>query len=433
MQDNTLTLFELNHLVRELVETSLDRTFRVKAELSEVRLSARGHCFVELIQKDGPTGRTVAKARGVIMASVFPLLKMDFEETTGQAFAAGLQVLMEVRPTFSEVYGYSLVVTDIDATYTLGDMVRRRREILAQLEKEGVLDMNRSLPLPTVISRIAVISSPTAAGYGDFCRQLDDNARGFRFHHRLFPALMQGEETARSVMAALDRIAADVDRWDAVVIIRGGGAVSDLGGFESYELANSVAQFPLPVLTGIGHERDTTVLDFVANVHLKTPTAVAAFLIDRMSALDAALQEACERLGRAVESLLKNERERLERARLSVDHCRRSFVGEQRLRLGHLSERLRTASNHFLSTGRDRLNLDSRRLIVGLRSLLEIQRQRLDSLRRSIDLSDPRHILNQGYSMTLRDGHIVSDSSCLKPGDTVETRLRRGSFKSKVE
>lgn len=433
MSDNTLTLFELNNLVRRLVEDSLDSTFRVKAELSEVRLSARGHCFVELVEKDAPTGRTVAKARGIIMASVFPLLKMDFEETTGQAFAAGLQVLLEVRPTFSEVYGYSLVVTDIDATYTLGDMVRRRREILLRLEREGVLEMNRSLTLPDIISRIAVISSPTAAGYGDFCRQLDDNGYGFRFHYRLFPALMQGEETARSVIAAFDRIAAEADRWDAVVIIRGGGAVSDLGGFESYELANSVAQFPLPVLTGIGHERDTTVLDFVANVHLKTPTAVAAFLIDRMSAVAAALEEAVERLRHAVEGVIAREQQRLERARISVDHCRRSFIAEQRLRIGHLSERLRTASSHLFRSGRDSLDLRLRRLKVSARSLIQIQRQRIDSLRRSVDLSDPKHVLRQGYSMTFHEGHIVSDSSRLKKGDTVETRLRKGSFKSKVE
>lgn len=433
MSDSVMSLYELNNLVHELVETNLDRTFRVRAELSEVRLSARGHCFVELIEKRPSDGVTVAKARGVIMAGIFPLLKMDFEETTGQAFAAGLTVLLEVKPTFSEIYGYSLIVTDIDATYTLGDMVRRRREIMDRLEREGVAGLNQSLTLPELVKRIAVISSPTAAGYGDFCRQIDDNPYGLPFNHKLFPALMQGEATARSVIAALDRIFNEETRWDAVVIIRGGGAVSDLGGFENYDLAASVAQFPLPVITGIGHERDTTVLDLVANVSLKTPTAVADFLVERMARALARLDSATERLTAATRNLLDRQTTRLQQAELYVSRFHQEFISHNRLRLDHLANALTTAVNHSLNLASARLDQRSQSLNAAIRQRLNAEQQRLRLARQTIEMSDPQRILSLGYSITLHQGRVLRDATLLHNGDTVETRLQKGSFSSTVE
>lgn len=250
-------------------------------ELSDVRSNTTGHCYLEFVQKDPRSNNLVAKARGMIWSNIYRLLKPYFEETTGQLFASGIKVLVKVTVQFHELYGYSLTVLDIDPAYTLGDMARRRREILMQLEEEGVLTLNKELEMPVLPQRIAVISSATAAGYGDFCHQLQHNSGGFFFYTELFPALMQGNQVEESVLAALDRINDRVNEFDVVVIIRGGGATSDLSGFDTYLLAAACAQFPLPVITGIGHERDDTVLDSVAHTRVKTPTAAAELLIHR--------------------------------------------------------------------------------------------------------------------------------------------------------
>lgn len=265
-----LTLYELNGLVRGTLERTLQAEYWLQAELSEVREAYNGHCYLEFVQKSVNGRDLVAKARGVIWAGMYRLLKPMFERETGRTLSPGLKVLVKVGVTFHELYGYSLTVTDIDPAYTLGDMARLRREILARLEADGILNDNKELSLPLSANRIAVISSATAAGYGDFCNQLLRNDYRLRFTVRLFPAVMQGEHVESSVLAALDAVMARQDDWDAVVIIRGGGATSDLSGFDTYLLAAACAQFPLPVITGIGHERDDTVIDLVAHTRVKT-------------------------------------------------------------------------------------------------------------------------------------------------------------------
>ena len=276
-----ITLYELNELVKETLELGMPDTYWVQAELSEVRVN-NGHCYVEFVQKDRRGSGLVAKARGNIWRNVFAILKPTFEQSTGQLFTAGIKVLVEVSISFHELYGYSLNVIDIDPSYTLGDMARKRQEILRQLQEEGVLELNKELDMPMLPRRIAVISSPTAAGYGDFSNQLMNNQGGFYFYTELFPAIMQGDGVEQSILQALDIIYSREDEFDVVVIIRGGGATSDLTGFDTYPLAAAVAQFPLPVITGIGHERDDTVLDMVSHTRVKTPTAAAEFLLDRM-------------------------------------------------------------------------------------------------------------------------------------------------------
>ena len=260
-----ISLYDLNALVRRSIEQCLPDEFWVQAELSDVRTNSTGHCYLEFIQKDPRSNNLIAKARGTIWANVYRLLKPYFEEATGQAFVSGIKVLVQVTVSFHELYGYSLTVQDIDPTYTLGDMAKRRREILKQLEEEGVLTLNKELDMPRLPQRIAIISSPTAAGYGDFCHQLQNNSRRFYFYTELFPALMQGDRVEDSVLAALDKVNVRLPEFDVVVIIRGGGATSDLSGFDTYLLAAACAQFPLPIITGIGHERDDTVRDAVAH------------------------------------------------------------------------------------------------------------------------------------------------------------------------
>ncbi|MDD4419915.1 MAG: exodeoxyribonuclease VII large subunit, partial [Bacteroides graminisolvens] len=307
----SLSLFELNALVKRSLSQCLPDEYWVQAELSDVRSNSTGHCYLEFIQKDPRSNNLVAKARGTIWATIYRILRPYFEEATGQAFTSGIKVLVKVSVEFHELYGYSLTVHDIDPTYTLGDMARRRREILKQLEEEGVLTLNKELDMPLLPQRIAVISSPTAAGYGDFCHQLQSNSFGFYFYTELFPALMQGNQVEDSVLQALDKIHARTDEFDVVVIIRGGGATSDLSGFDTYLLAASCAQFPLPVITGIGHERDDTVLDSVAHTRVKTPTAAAEYLVARMSDAAAQLLHWAEQLRDVALNRMEEEKQRL--------------------------------------------------------------------------------------------------------------------------
>lgn len=274
MQREALTLYELNSLVREVIENVFDRSFWVEAELSEAR-EVQGHCYMELIQKNDRYATPIAKASAKCWRNVWGRLKVKFEQTTGQSLRAGMQVMLKVTANFHEAYGFSWIVQDIDPTYTLGDMARKRMEIIRQLQEEGVIDMQKSLTLPMFAQHIAVISSEGAAGYGDFCHQLLDNEAGLWFETELFPAVMQGDQVEPTVIAALDAINARLEAFDAVVIIRGGGATADMSGFDTLNLAENVANFPLPIITGIGHDRDESVLDMVSFKRVKTPTAAA--------------------------------------------------------------------------------------------------------------------------------------------------------------
>ena len=405
-----LSLFELNALVRRAVEDSLAESYWVQAELSEVRVNAAGHCYVEFVQKSPRGNALLAKARGVVWANVYGVLRPYFEEETGQSFAAGIKVLVRVTAAFHELYGFSLVVHDIDPAYTLGDLARRRRDILRQLEEEGVLTLNKELPMPMLPRRVAVISSPTAAGYGDFCHQLLHNARGYYFSVELFAAVMQGEGTEDSILSALDRIHARQDEFDVVVIIRGGGATSDLSGFDTYLLAAACAQFPLPIITGIGHERDDTVLDSVAHVRVKTPTAAAEYLVARMDEAAEKLYDLAARLQQDVA------------ARLRTEH----------MCLEGLKRRIPASAYRRLSQARVTLLAARKDLGRAAEVLLEKQRHRLELWLQRLEDVSPQRQLERGYSLTLKDGRVVRDAAALKPGDCIETRLARGKVKSRI-
>lgn len=407
-----LSLYDLNTLVRRSLEQCLPDEYWVQAELSEVRVHpATGHCYVEFVQKDPRSNNLVAKARGVIWSNVFHLLRPYFEESTGQMFTAGIKVLVQVTVSFHELYGYSLTVQDIDPTYTLGDMARRRREILAQLKADGVLTLNKELPMPVLPQRIAVISSASAAGYGDFCHQLEHNPRGYYFRVELFPSIMQGERTESSLLAALDRINQRLEYFDVVVIIRGGGATSDLSCFDTYLLAAACAQFPLPIITGIGHERDDTVLDTVAHTRVKTPTAAAECLIARMD-------EAADRLQQLSEHIYNGVSARLQRERTRLQGCR---------------QRIPASSIRCLSQARLQLTSARKDLHRAVDALLTRQRHRLELLQQRITDASPQKQLARGYSITLKDGRAVKDASSLKPGDVLTTRVYKGEIQSIVK
>ena len=405
-----LSLYDLNALVRRSLEQCLPDEYWVQAELSDVRMNSTGHCYLEFIQKDPRSNNLIAKARGTIWANVYRLLKPYFEESTGQAFVSGIKVLVQVTVSFHELYGYSLTVQDIDPTYTLGDMARRRREILKQLEEEGVLTLNKELEMPVLPQRIAVVSSPTAAGYGDFCHQLKNNSRGFFFHTELFPALMQGDRVEESVLSALDAILNRQEDFDAVVIIRGGGATSDLSGFDTYLLAAACAQFPLPIITGIGHERDDTVLDSVAHTRVKTPTAAAEYLINCMDLAADELEVLISQLHESVRSRLTEEHRKLISYRNRIPSAVVRRVSDAKLAL--------------LTTRKD--------ISLAVQTSLSRQRHRLELLQQRLADASPEKILARGYSITLKDGKVVKNGDVLQLNDEIVTRLYQGEIVSIV-
>lgn len=405
-----LSLYDLNALVRRSLEQCLPDEYWVQAELSDVRTNSTGHCYLEFIQKDPRSNNLIAKARGTIWANVYRLLKPYFEESTGQAFVSGIKVLVQVTVSFHELYGYSLTVQDIDPTYTLGDMARRRREILKQLEEEGVLTLNKELEMPVLPQRIAVVSSSTAAGYGDFCHQLKNNSRGFFFHTELFPALMQGDRVEESVLSALDAILNRQEDFDAVVIIRGGGATSDLSGFDTYLLAAACAQFPLPIITGIGHERDDTVLDSVAHTRVKTPTAAAEYLINCMDLAADELEVLISQLHESVRSRLTEEHRKLISYRNRIPSAVVRRVSDAKLAL--------------LTTRKD--------ISLAVQTLLSRQRHRLELLQQRLADASPEKMLARGYSITLKDGKVVKNGDVLQLNDEIVTRLYQGEIVSIV-
>lgn len=405
-----LSLYDLNALVRRSLEQCLPDEYWVQAELSDVRTNSTGHCYLEFIQKDSRSNNLIAKARGTIWANVYRLLKPYFEESTGQAFVSGIKVLVQVTVSFHELYGYSLTVQDIDPTYTLGDMARRRREILKQLEEEGVLTLNKELEMPVLPQRIAVVSSPTAAGYGDFCHQLKNNSRGFFFHTELFPALMQGDRVEESVLSALDAILNRQEDFDAVVIIRGGGATSDLSGFDTYLLAAACAQFPLPIITGIGHERDDTVLDSVAHTRVKTPTAAAEYLINCMELAADELEVLISQLHESVRSRLTEEHRKLISYRNRIPSAVVRRVSDAKLAL--------------LTTRKD--------ISLAVQTSLSRQRHRLELLQQRLADASPEKMLARGYSITLKDGKVVKNAAMLNEEDEIITRFYRGEVASVI-
>lgn len=406
----SLSLLELNRRVRDAIDTLLPMSFWVRAELSECRES-RGHCYMELIQKDEGTNTPVARASAKCWRSSWMSVSRRFEHVAGQPLRAGLQVMLLVHAQFHEAYGFSWIVDDINPEFTLGDMERKRREIIAKLKAEGIFELNKELTLPLLTQRIAVISSATAAGYGDFCRQLSDNPHDLLFHAELFPAIMQGEQVEQSVIAALEAIYERVSEFDAVVIIRGGGATADMSGFDALALAENVAQFPLPIITGIGHDRDECVLDMVANTHVKTPTAAAAFLVEHQYSVLCLVEDFRERV-------FRHTRELMMQARESVQHIAASLPM-------HFS---RCISRHEL-----RLNQLMNRVTAAAAQTLHARQHDVDILAMRAQAADPQRILERGYSLTTLNGRAVRDASQLRSGMTVQTRVMKGSFAAVVK
>ena len=454
---NSLTLYELNALVRETLALEMPDEYWVEAELSEAR-EVRGHCYLELIQKDEHSNTPVAKASAKCWASTWQLVKPHFMRVTGQEIHAGMKVLLKVYAQFHESYGFSWIVTDIDPTYTMGDMARKRMEIIRQLKEEGVFELQKELQLPMFCQHIAVISSANAAGYGDFVNQLENNEYGFRFHTQLFPAVMQGEGVEQSVIGALNKIFesleckteslefatanddsslftlhSSLDKFDCVVIIRGGGATSDLSGFDTLALAEHVANFPLPIITGIGHERDESVLDMVSHTRVKTPTAAAAFLIGHLKAVLDAIEDAEQRISSIVRQQMDMEKIRLLHLSQQIPTLFSLVRSRQEACIDRLQGNLRLSVTRRLQEEHHRLDIHSHNLMPVIERRLLRERHQLDMLNEKLEVLNPELLLRRGYSITLSGGKVVKDASILKSGDELETRLSKGTVRSVVK
>ena len=380
---NSLSLSELCAQLDECIQQGLPGTYWVRAEIAQ--LSEKGHCYLELIEK-ADRGMFAAKMRATCWSNKWQLISAYFQQETGKRPEPGMQVLVEVSVEFHPVYGLSLNIQNIDPSFTLGDMARQRQLTLQQLEKDGVLDMNKSLSLPAVIRRVAVISAEGAAGYGDFCHQLTNNAYHLRFSTELFPAVMQGDQAVRSILSALDAVAENADDFDCVAIIRGGGATTDLTCFDSYDIASHCAQFPLPVLSGIGHTRDVSVVDMVVFQALKTPTAVAEMLIDHNAQQLVRIDELGQCLSRIAVQMVAVRRQQIEQLRLTLQYT--------------------------------------------ISRTLQTERNKLQMFDQAIRLHSPEQIFKKGYSLTLCDGKPVRRASDIPVGTTITTVLSDGELTS---
>ncbi len=427
--DKRLSLLELNGLVREVISMAMPDEYWVEAELSECREN-RGHCYMELIQRDDRAATPVARASAKCWASKWSMLRPYFERTTGQSLRAGIKVLIRVYPQFHEAYGFSWIVTDIDPDYTLGDQARRRQEIIRQLKEEGVFDLQKDLSLPLFCLRIAVISSQTAAGYGDFAAQLADSR--FPFRSQLFAATMQGEGIEQSIIAALDSINSRIDDFDCVVIIRGGGATSDMSGFDTLPLAENVANFPLPVITGIGHDRDESVLDMVSHQRVKTPTAAAAFLTDHLQTVSDALDDMQTSVVNSARQMLNRLQLQLSNVSTAIPRLFSVVKTRQEARLDSLYNRMLARMQQRIITQQAGINSCEQRLPLLLERRLSNERHQLELAAEKLKMLDPQLLLARGYSITTKDGHAVHDPLTLKKGDIIETRIEKGTIKSTI-
>lgn len=450
-----ISLLELNSRVKQVLKQQLCEAVWITAEITELQLNRSGHCYLQLVDKRETDESILATARATIWAFTFRTLQPYFETTTGRRLAKGMKVMLLVEVVFHELYGYSLNVKDIDPTYTVGDLERKRKEILKQLEQEGIIDMNRELEFPILPKTIAVISSPTAAGYGDFMNQLEQNTYGFRFHVKLFPAVMQGEQTTVSIIAALEQIFAHEELFDVVVLIRGGGSQTDLGSFDSYELAANVAQFPLPIIAGIGHERDETIVDRVAHLRVKTPTAAAVHLIDCFLEQENQLLEwqhdfmlgvqeilnqeqkhqmvLASECKRAVQNILTTQQAHLKILSQQVNHGAERYTERRLQDIEQLTRRMEGRVALLMERNRGQLALLHGRIQQKTGQIFSENSRRLELAARTMKLVDPKNVLERGYSITRHYGKTVKHLADLRPGDLLETETIEGIIRSEVQ
>ncbi len=406
-----ITLSQLTQAIEACLKETLEPYYWLVAEISELRIDQRGHCYMTFVEKDDKTGNIAARMSAHCWNYRYKQLATDFGNTTGTILSAGMKILCCVEIDMHSVYGISLDVVDIDANYTIGELQRLRQQTIERLKKEGVFESNKKLQLSKIPNRIAVISSEKAAGYDDFMRQLTDNGYGFRFTTRLYPALMQGDNAPLSIINALEKINNDIELYDCIVIIRGGGASSDMNCFDDYELASHCAQIQLPVLTGIGHTRDISVVDMVAYQSLKTPTAVAEWIVEILAEQYTVLYNMANELRLAVKAVINTERQNITILAQQLRHSSQLRIQDEVFALRQLTNELLFAGKSFFAE----------------------ENQRLQNIEREIAFYEPAKIFSRGYSLLRDDSDIIRSKEQITPEkiitatlpDQSEVRLRR--------
>lgn len=424
--EHIYTLSELSADIRTAIELRLPDEYWVCAEISEFHPNRNGHCYLELIEKDNK-GRTQARQRAIIWGNTFNLLSPYFEQETGQQLAAGIKVLILVSVNYHELYGLSLTIHDINPSYTIGEAARRRAEIIAQLEADGIINDNKELEIPLLPQRIAIISSNTAAGYGDFISQLYNNNYNYQFYTSLFVATMQGDNTATTVIDALNLINDNIEMFDMVVIIRGGGSTSELASFDNYELACNVAQFPLPIIVGIGHERDETVLDSIAAVRVKTPTAAAEWLIERARIAENAAQSLRMQIVEIISNRLLRENSRLQQYTSNIPYSITQRLRNEERKQQNITNAIVHSTNDKINREYNRISLLAQILPERTQNRLMHEQQHIDSLANTIKLLSPDTILARGYSLLLHDNKVIKSVEEIPSDNKVDIHLADGT------
>jgi exodeoxyribonuclease VII large subunit len=449
-----VSLTELQLIIRDSLYMALPDVYWVIAEISEIKENSAGHCYLELIEKQPDEKNVRARIKAIIWSNRYRFLKAFFENTTGESLREGLKILVKTKVEYHELYGLSLIISDIDPAFTIGEMAMKRLLVIKKLEEEGVFSMNKELPFPAFPQRIAVISSKNAAGYSDFINQLKNNSFGYSFYTALIETSLQGTETEKSVISALDQIANQSDLFDLVVIIRGGGSQSDLSWFDSYNIAYHVTQFPLPVITGIGHDKDVSVTDMVANRSLKTPTAVADFLVDSVAASENRIVGMSTGIIEGSRIIIEKNRSRIETSGIKLLPLARVMMSEVRdkisskiidiLNIGkelifraslipsNQESLLSATAKSFVSQKEILVKRNIQRLAPGTNNCLSLNSVRLKSLGSTLQLLNPENILQRGYSITSVNGIILKSNDQINNDDIIDTQLYKGTIKSRV-
>jgi len=452
MQEYTLS--ELSELIKQTINNNFDNYYWVKAEINQINVNYSGHAYLSLIEKSETDNNIIANLRAVIWANKFSILSAYFSESTGTTLEAGIKLLVKVEVSFHNVYGLSLIIHDIDPTYTLGDFAKKRQQIIKQLEEDGIFDLNKNLEFPLVPQRVAVISSPSAAGFADFVDHIVNNDYNYQINFKLFEATMQGEKTEQSVINALNKIAQEEENFDIVAIIRGGGAKIDLSAFDSYNIATNIAQFPLPILTGIGHQIDLSIADMVSYKSLKTPTATAEFIIQKIVDFELQISNLFDRIIKFADDYIHEQSKMLDNlsanlnsslshfissnnnelilVKNSLQNALKNFFTKKNLDFSKILEKLNYIVKYKIENERNKLNLLESETKNSIKEFFSKNKKILDQIEIIINNNDPRRILKLGYTITRKNGKIVKDATQLNPQDIIETTFWDTSVKSKI-
>ncbi len=431
-ETNHLSLYELNRQINLAIKGNFNTPLWVRAEVSELRENKNGHCYLELIEKDEKTDQITARLRATIWSSTYKLLKPYFENSTGHKLTNGIKILIQGGVEFQELYGISFNIYDIDPNYTLGDLEQKKQLVIQKLTDDGIIDMNKELELPLVIQKLAIISSPTAAGYGDFVHQLENNFNGIKFYHHLYPAIMQGDNAAKSISEALDKIFEKSELFDAVILIRGGGATADLLCFDDYWLAYNITQFPLPILTGIGHERDFSIADMVAHTHFKTPTAVAEFLISKATEIDELINSYAFALKNIVDDNIKTQAYILNRYSLIIKPKVENAIINEKFILNQISDNSSNLLTLIIKNQKNNIRNYENTLNNSAKNIIKSNYKKLEFWQKEVEIKNPQNILERGFTLTTANGKVLKSTKELKNIDKIRTYFKDGTIESEL-